>query len=229
MCPKCSSLYNPVDCITISSGISVSKTCTCVEFPNHSQKHHRGPCGALLIMKKKVWLNIQTCSPSCITPLKSILLRTGVLQQCNEWKNHVCNHGSLNHIMDGRVWKDFKFVNNRPFFDAPNNIGLVLNIDWLNPFEHTQDSIGAIYLTILNLRREQRYKIENTFLVGLMPGPTEPKRISPFLDPLIDEPLNLWDGVSIALLCFISDIPATRKIGGFPVFNARLGCSKCLK
>ena len=80
---------------------------------------------------------------------------------------------------------------------------------------------------MLNLPREQRYKIENTILVG----PTEPKRISPFLDPLIDELLNLWDGVSIAtgalrsftlhaaLLCFISD---TRKICGFPVFNTHI-------
>lgn len=65
------------------------------------------------------------------------------------------------------------------------NIGLALNIDWFNPFEHTQDSFGTIYLTILNLPREQRYKIVNTILVGLMPGPTEPKRISPFLDPLM--------------------------------------------
>ena len=133
------------------------------------------------------------------------------------------------------------FICNRPFLDAPNNFALALNIDWFNPFEHTQYSIGAIYLTVLNFPREERYKIENTILVGLMPGPAEPKRICPFLEPLIDELLDLWDGVSIdsgvlssytlraALLCFISDIPATRKICGFPGFKARLGCSKCLK
>lgn len=72
-----------------------------------------------------------------------------------------------------------------------------------------------------------------------MPGPSEPKRISPFLNPLVDELLQLWEGVHVstsntftlraALLCFISDIPATRKVCGFPGFRARLGCSKCLK
>ena len=31
------------------------------------------------------------------------------------------------------------------------------------------------------------------------------------------------------LLCFISDIPATGKMCGFPGFKARLGCSKCMK
>ena len=75
----------------------------------------------------------------------------------------------------------------------------------------------------------------NTILVGLFPGPIEPKRINPFLDPVVDELLLLWKGVSLtvetltscsvraALLC---DIPATRKVCGF---KAQLGCSKCLK
>lgn len=85
----------------------------------------------------------------------------------------------------------------------------------------------AIYLTILNLPRDERYKIENTVLVGLIPGPSEPKRINPFLNLLVDELLHLWEGVLVSseshtftlramLMCFISDVPATRKICGFP-------------
>ena len=96
-------------------------------------------------------------------------------------------------------------------------------------------------MTVLNFRTEERYKIENTVLVGLMPGPAEPKRICPFLDRLIDEFLDLGDGLSIdsgvlssytlhaALLCFISDITATRKMFGFPGFKVGLGYSKCFK
>ena len=69
----------------------------------------------------------------------------------------------------------------------------------------------------------------------------KPKRISPLLDPLVSELLKLWEGVSVpgplsssitlpaALLCFVSDIPATKNVCGFPGFKARLGCSKCLK
>ena len=59
-----------------------------------------------------------------------------------------------------------KFVSNRPFLDAPNNVGLALNIDWFNPYEHAQYSIGAIYLTILHLPREERYKVEILYLLG---------------------------------------------------------------
>lgn len=125
--------------------------------------------------------------------------------------------------------------------DAPNNIALSLNIDWFNPYEHT--SIGAIYFTILNLPRTERYKIENIIVAGLIPGPNDPKRMSPFLAPVVDDLLELWNNglqiptsngpvtIRAALLCFTSDIPATRvrKVCGFPGFKAKLGCSKCLK
>ena len=68
-----------------------------------------------------------------------------------------------------------------------------------------------------------------------MPGPNEPKRINPFLKPIVDDLLHVWKGISVcgndsyfvgaALLCF-SDIPTTRKVCGFPGFKAKLGYSK---
>ena len=55
----------------------------------------------------------------------------------------------------------------------------------------------------------------------------------------VDDLLHLWKGISVrvkdsyfvraTLLCFVSDIPATRKVCGFPGFKAKLRCSKCLK
>lgn len=130
--------------------------------------------------------------------------------------------------------------NKCPFPDATNNLCFVLNIDWFNPYEHTQYSIQVIYLTVLNLPRGERYKIENTILVGFIPGPSEPTRINPFLDPLVDELLHLWEGIQVSLqshtitlramlLCYVSEIPATRKVCGFSGFKARLGSSKCMK
>ena len=68
------------------------------------------------------------------------------------------------------MWKDFIVYEGRPFLDLPNNIVLALNIDWFNPYKHTQYTIGAVYLTILNLPRTQIYKIENTIIVGLIPS-----------------------------------------------------------
>ncbi len=46
-------------------------------------------------------------------------------------------------------------------------------VDWFQPFVRTEYSVGAIYLTVQNLPRNERYKEENVLLVGILPGPTQ--------------------------------------------------------
>lgn len=96
---------------------------------------------------------------------------------------------------------------------------------------------------MLNLPRTKRYKQENVILLGLIPGPHEPKHdINSYIRPLVDELLRLWSGVNLtihstcgkslvkcALLCVACDLPAGRKICGFPSYTARYGCSRCHK
>lgn len=94
----------------------------------------------------------------------------------------------------------------------------------------------------MNLPRDTRYKQEYTILVGLIPGPKEPKHdINSFLEPFVEELLKFWRGVELdvagsgkkifrcALLCCACDLPAGRKVCGFLGHSARLGCSRCLK
>lgn len=160
ICPKCSTLYTRDECVVRVGNSTVSKTCSFIEFPNHSQRHRRSPCGALLMKQIKYGSTIKLLPKktflynSVITALKTILLRPGILKQCNDWRRFVATDGVLNDVVDGRIWKEFRFVSNRPFLDAPNNLGIPLNIDWFNPYQHAQYSIGAICLTILNLPRE---------------------------------------------------------------------------
>ena len=66
-------------------------------------------------------------------------------------------------------------------------------------------------------------------LVGIIPGPKEPKlNINAYLEPLVDELRELWEGVIMndtsilgcnvyraALLCLAADILASRKCDGF--------------
>ena len=33
-------------------------------------------------------------------------------------------------MYDGKVWKDFQYVNEHPFLASPNNLSFMLNIDW---------------------------------------------------------------------------------------------------
>ena len=51
-------------------------------------------------------------------------------------------------VYDGQVWRDFV---DRKFLSEPHNLGLLLNIDWFQPFTYTQYSVGVMYLVILNL------------------------------------------------------------------------------
>ena len=72
----------------------------------------------------------------------------------------------------------------------------MLNIDWFQPFKHVTDSIGAIYLSVINLSREERFKTENLLLVGLIPAMEhEPSDLNPFLRPLVNELKELLAGV----------------------------------
>ena len=116
--------------------------------------------------------------------------------------------------------KDLYIIYGRPFLSIPNNLCLGLNIDWFNPFE------------------------ENIILVGIIPGPNEPKdNINTYLAPLVRELRVLFQGITFqnpsttlgfstlraAMACISCDIPATRKVCGFSSFNATYGCFKCMK
>lgn len=55
-------------------------------------------------------------------------------------------------------------------------------------------------MCLVNLPREIWFKPENIILIGLIPGPTEPKlTIDPFLRPLVDELMDFWKGIMIPI------------------------------
>ena len=61
------------------------------------------------------------------------------------------------------------------------------------------DSVGAIYAVILNLPRDERYKPQNMILIGIIPGPHEPKEtINSYLFPFVQELIAFWDGLGIS-------------------------------
>lgn len=47
----------------------------------------------------------------------------------------------------------------------------MLNVDFFQPYKHVHDSYGAIYLTIMNLPRSERFKQQNVIvIVGIIPA-----------------------------------------------------------
>ena len=63
-------------------------------------------------------------------------------------------------------------VSGTPFLSDQFSYGLVLNIDWFQPYSHTVASVGVIYLAVMNLPRHLRYKRKNMLLLGIIPGPS---------------------------------------------------------
>lgn len=95
-------------------------------------------------------------------------------------------------IYDGQIWKDNMVIDSCPFLSQPNNLGLSLNVDWFQPFQHSSYSVGVVYIVILNLPREAKYLPRNVIVVGVISGPKEPKKsIYTLLEPLVKDLLAL--------------------------------------
>ena len=107
-------------------------------------------------------------------------------------------------MYDGAIWKEFEQSMILILMQYLLHIGLMLNVDWFNPFKKGLYSAGAIYLSILNLPRLVRFKKENSIPNGLIPGPKEPSlTINSFIAPLVNELEALCDGVLMECLGLI--------------------------
>ena len=254
VCPKCHNIYKFEDCYYSIEGRHVSKRCTFIKFPQHRQQWRRQECGTSLLKEvtlkngsKRLYPHKVYCYQSLIKTLQTFTKRSGFTERCELWRNREVRSFAqvLCDVFDGRIWKDFQCFDGTPFLIEPRNYAFMLNVDWMQPFVHTAYSVGVIYLVLMNLPRSERFKRENVFLIGIIPGPCEPSlTINPYLSPLVDELLQLWNpGVALthsgsplspqifkaALLCVACDVPASRKICGFTSHASAAGCSKCKK
>ena len=169
-------------------------------------------------------------------------MRTGFSKACDHWRSLVHSSSVLTDIYSGRLWNKFQHYKEKPLLASSHTYAFMLNIDWFQPYTLLEYSVGAIYLAIMNLPYEQRFKRENIILLGTIPGPTEPRRdLNQYLRPLVYEFLELLDGVQMkiygeetqlvkGILIGVScDMPAGRKVCGFLGHSATLGCNKCFK
>ena len=249
-CPKCHAVYPLDSCKVVLLDKTVqSRCCSHVKFPNHPYAYRRRPCGTPLMKTVRTSSGTTTlrakqlyCYRSLIDSLKEFLKRPDFIPKCEAWRKRLRVDGLLSDIYDGRVWSDFMNPGGVPFLSVPYNLALSINVDWFQPFKHSTYATGAIYMAIQNLPRDERYNRENVMLIGVIPGPREPKKeMNSYLRPLVKELNQLWDGVMMqcasgtpvivraALICTACDIPAARKVSGFLGHSAYRACSRCLK
>ena len=253
VCPSCYSLYKLEDCFQIDeSGEKIPKGCSFVQFPNHSQPNRRLPCESSLLVKVNLANGKIDYHPRYVyayQPIKSSLQRllriSNIVKNLDQWRNRQTIVNTLSDVYDGQVWKDFLTEKYNNFLQAKRCLGVMLNVDFFQPFKHVTASYGVIYLSILNLPRAERLKKENILIIGIIPPfEHEPDSLNSFLKPMVDELNEFWNpGVrlytaespkfkllfKVALMCVACDIPAARKCCGFKGHSANYGCSRCKK
>lgn len=207
MCPRCSSVYNYESCYEVKNGKVISKSCQFVAFPDHPHRSQREHCGMILLRKVRTKIKGTDLVPrktyvyqSLHEAITFMVSKPGFLDVCERWRGRASKvpDDTFADIYDGKVWKEFESERYSHYLKFPGNLLLSLNVDWFQPFSHAQYSVGAIYLVVLNLPREQRHRMENIILVGIIPGPTEPKlNLNSYMAPLVLELSNAYYGWNI--------------------------------
>jgi hypothetical protein len=155
-------------------------------------------------------------------------------------------------IKDGTVMQEILGADGKLFLDGLKRQDLrlawSLSVDWFNPHGNKtsgkKKSVGSIAMGLLNLPPSLRYKPENMYLVGIIPGPREPAldEINHFLRPVVDFFVLSWkDGTRFTrtfqnaegrlsrsvITVAINDLPATRKLAGCAGPTANQMCGLC--
>lgn len=157
----------------------------------------------------------------------------------------------MSDICDAPALRGFIGPDGKIFLDKPGTEGRLvfsLNMDGFNPLTNKtagkKNSTGAIYMVCLNLPPSLRYKVQNMFLVGIIPGPHGPSlhEINHLLKPLVDDLLGLWRRgiylmqtplhplgrrVRCAVVPLVCDLPAARQMSGFGSHGSKYFCAEC--
>ena len=247
VCRKCCTLYKYEECFHVIEGVTVTKQCSHVAFKHHRQQSRRTPCGEKLLKtvilasgKQKLYPFKTYCYKPVHGTIKTFLKRSKFEDSCELWRERTVQPGILSDVYDGKIWQDLQ----RDFLCEPHHYALMLNLDWFQPFKHVSYSVGVLYAVVLNLPPEERFKMNNVMLIGVIPDMGKEPKTATFIQPLVEELIDSWRygtatrtyksrskvvNVKLALVCVGCDIPATRKLCGFLGHGATLGCSKCLK
>ena len=143
-------------------------------------------------------------------------------------------------LHDSPLWEEL-FSSTGPFQGDGRGLAFALCADGVNPFsrDRVSHSMWPITLSLLNLPKDVRNAFKSLLLVGVIPGPNEPKNMDTYLDQLVDELLSLsnstmYDAVAredftvrLKVCLSILDYPGQNKVCKFGGAGAYAGCSHC--
>ena len=146
VCSKCHSLYGNLH----------TEKCKHILYPANSSDTC---CGNNLLktIKKQNEVNLVPIKQYFYHPLKysiaTMMQRKDFVEAINHWRDRseILPHEWMGDVYDGKVWQELK---DSGYFDSPYSLAVSLNVDWFQPYSRVTDSVGVIYLSILNLARK---------------------------------------------------------------------------
>jgi hypothetical protein len=160
------------------------------------------------------------------------------------------DHGdTISDIFDGTRYKQLREAKviiegkEQPYnyFEEEHEVALGLSADGMCPFKRRKNSCWPLLLINFNLPPDERTHINNLICVGVVPGPKCPADLNSFLQPLIDELLELARGTPAVdvyqrklfalrahLIEVFGDIPAITKFLEFIGHNGCFPCRLCM-
>ena len=128
------------------------------------------------------------------------------------------------------------------FFEGKHNVALSLSTDGFCPFKQRKLTTWPIILFNYNLPPKICVHLDNIICIGAVPGPKAPKEMDSFISPLIDELLQLVEGIGTFdassekgeafilcahLLSVFGDMPAIAKVMWMKGHNGIAPCHCC--
>ncbi|KAJ6567785.1 hypothetical protein B0H10DRAFT_2356873, partial [Mycena sp. CBHHK59/15] len=219
-CPKCYALSD----VPPRGGEPKTTRCTNAQFPGdkecgrnlfHSKPGQYVPTRQYVYQDLKLWL-------------KRLYSRSDIEDMLDRHIDVETDAVEMKDIWDGSVLRNFLGPDGKHFLDGNGEGRLVFGIN--------QD--GLTHSGIV------RYRMENIFLVGIIPGPKEPSgaEMNHLLRPLVDDLEEAWTNgffftqtakrisgrrVRCALVPIIADLPASRLLSGLGSFRSTDWCSEC--
>lgn len=236
-CPKCNACYSPSEGVPERCSHIGANGKACNRTLRKPGSKHAKPVRPYVYHSFKLWWARMLSRPG----LEEMMDRAAEPMPTN----------SVNDILGGKGLRDFLGPDGKPFLRKVGSEGRYLFeifMDGFNPFQSKEAgkkvSCGAIYMVCLNLPPDMRFKVENMFLVGIIPGPREASlaEINGFLAPLVNDLLDFWDpGVyytrtaaykegrrcRCAIVPLVSDLPAARQMMGRASFSSNNFCTYC--
>jgi len=75
---------------------------------------------------------------------QKLLLNKGFAEKLEHWRNRATIAEVKSDIYDGAVWKGFQSEKYEHFFTHKRSVGLMLSMDFFQPYKHVMESFTLV-------------------------------------------------------------------------------------